>query len=347
MARKRVEAIDDLKGVYYVYGDEELLAEQAVKRLKTLFSAQADADFNMEEIDAADLGARAAIDAAETVPLMSTRRLVIVKGADRLSRREQEAICAYLDDPNPAATLVLVAFGGPGSVKRDAASMKKVEGSPLFKKVGSVGGEPLKFSMGSRGSRKKVEEWISEEFERRGKRVEPSARQVLLERVGRELRDLEDAIERICLYAADEGSINSGHVVKVVVPAAEQGIFELIDAVADRRRDQSLYLLGRLMRQGESPQRIFSLLLRQFRLIARCKAMARDTDPPRMASALGIPPFLVSKCVKQSSKFSPEKLRTAFLEFKKAQLEMHSNRYLPERDYQGAMLEMLIVRLIG
>lgn len=347
MARKRVEAIEDLKGVYYIYGDEELLAEQAVKRLKNLFGAQADVDFNMEVLDAAELGASAVINAAETVPLMSSRRLVIAMGADRLGRREQEAICTYLDDPNPAATLVLVALGGPGSVKRDAASMKKVEGSPLFKKVGSVGGEPLKFTLGGRGSRKKVEEWIADEFERRGKRVEPSAGSVLLERVGRELRDLEDAIERICLYAADEGAISSEHVVKVVVPAAEQGVFELIDAVGDRRRDQSLYLLDRLMRQGESPQRIFSLLLRQFRLIARCKAMARDTDHPRMASALGIPPFLVSKCVRQSSRFSPEKLRAAFLEFKKAQMEMHSNRYLPERDYQAAMLEMLIVRLIG
>jgi hypothetical protein len=62
---------------------------------------------------------------------------------------------------------------------------------------------------------------------------------------------------------------------------------------------------------------------------------------------LGIPPFLVGKCLKQSSRFSPERLRSAFGEFKRAQVEMHSNRYLGEREYQGTMLEMLIVKIIG
>jgi len=141
--------------------------------------------------------------------------------------------------------------------------------------------------------------------------------------------------------------VSTEEITQVVVPSAEQGIFELVDSVADRRRDLSLYLLNKLIRQGESPQRIFGLLLRQFRLIARCKSLARDHEYQEIASTLGIPPFLVGKCLKQSNRFSSDRLRSAFGEFRQAQVEMHSGRYLSEKEYQGAILEMLIVKIIG
>ncbi len=347
MAKKRVEAIGDLENVYYIYGDEELLVEQALARLKSLFAAEADADFNIETISAPDAGAGRVIDSAETMPLMADRRLVIARDVDRLGRKEQQAIAAYLERPNPATTIVLVASVPTAGGPRDSNALKKVEASPLYKKAVEVGGQSLKFTLGARGRQKKVEDWVGDEFKRRGKRLEPQARDMLIKMVGRELRDLGDAVERVCLYAADSNTINAGDVAKVVVPAAEQGVFEFVDAVADRRRDLSLYLLNRLVMQGESPHRIFSLLLRQFRLIARCKSLSHDHEYGQIASILGIPPFLVGKCLKQSAKFSPERLRSAFGEFRRTQLEMHSTRYLGEREYLSAMLEMLIVRIIG
>jgi DNA polymerase-3 subunit delta len=347
MAKKRVTSIDDLKNIYYVYGDEELLVEQAINRLKELFSGQTDADFNLEVMRSTEVGAAHVVDAAETIPLMASRRLIIATDVDRLSRKEQDTIAAYLDSPNPATTLVLVAGTQAAGGQRDSNPVKKVESSSLYKKAISVGGEALKFSFAGRGRQKKVEDWVSDEFRKRGKKIEPRARDMLVEMVGRDLRALADAVERICLFAVDKDLIAPGDVTGVVVPAAEQGIFELVDAVADRRRDVSLYLLNRLVRQGESPQRMFSLLLRQFRLISRCKAMGRDRDYGDIASELGIQPFLVGKCLKQAGKFSTERLRAAFGEFRRAQVEMHSNRYLPEKEYYSAVLEMLIVKIIG
>jgi DNA polymerase III subunit delta len=345
--RKRIQTIEELRSVYYIYGDEELLAEQAITRLKNLFAAEADADFNMEVVNAAEHGAEHVIDSAETMPLMASRRLVIARDVDRLSKKEQGLISDYLDGPNPDTTLVLVSSMPSAGGQRDSNIVKKVESSALFKKAMAVGGESLKFSYGARGRQKKVEDWVSDEFNRRGKRVEPDARDMMVARVGTELRDLADAVERICLYAADTDTITCEDVVKVVVPSAGQGVFELIDAVADRRRDIALYLLNRLMRQGESPQRIFSLLLRQYRLIARCKSMSHDHEYAQIASTLGIPPFLVGKCLKQATRFSPERLRTAFDEFEKAQVQLHSNRYLSDREYSLLILEMLIVKVIG
>lgn len=344
MPRKRVQKIEDLKNVYYIYGDEELLVEENLARLKGLFAGDADADFNLEVISATDAGADHIVDSAETIPLLASRRLVIARDVDRLGKKEQEKVIKYLDRPNPATTLVLVAAVPSG---RESGTLKKVESSALFKKAVEAGGETIKLSYAGRGKQQKLEDRVAEEFAKRGKKAQPAARDLLIEMVGTELRDLSDAVERISLFVPDRAAITPEDVRAVVVPAAEQGVFELIDAVADRRRDLSLYLLNRLIRQGESPQRIFSLLLRQFRLIARCKSIGKTHEYGEIASVLGIPSFLVGKCMKQATRFSSDRLRGSFGDFAKAQVEMHSNRYLPDKEYQSAILEMLIVKLIG
>ncbi|MBU4175284.1 MAG: DNA polymerase III subunit delta [Actinobacteria bacterium] len=345
MAGKRVEGIDDLKSVYYMHGDEELLMKESLGRLRNLFAEEADADFNLDILNAVEVGVERVIDSARTLPLMATRRLVIVRNVDKLSKKDQEKLVSYLDSPNPETTMVLISrFPEPGAPKD--ARARGVEKSALFKKVKDTG-EVLKFSMGRQGRQRKIAEWVDEEFSKRGKRIEKPARDLLLEMVGRELSDLEDAVERICLFAADADVISAEVVSRVVVPSGEQGIFELIDAVAERRRDISLYMLNRLIRQGESPQRIFGLLLRQFRLIARVKVLATERDSGAIASELGIPPFVVGKCIRQSKKFSTDSLRKLFSEFKTAQLNLYSTGYLEEKEYRTAVLESLIFKIIG
>lgn len=346
MPRKRVDSIDELKNVYYLYGDEELLAEEALKRLRGLLAAEVDAEFNLEVMSAPEAGAQRIIDSAVTVPMMSARRLVIARDVDKLSRKEQEALAAYLEYPNPATTLVLVAHLPVAGERRDANTIKRVESSALFKSA-KAAGEVLKFTMAGKGKQQKMEEWVTEKFNKRDKRIDSAARALLIENVGRELRDLEDAIERVSLFAGDKAMIGISEVSEVVLPTAEQGMFELVDAVADRRRDISLYLLNKLLRQGESAPRIFSLLLRQFRLIARCKSLATDHEYGAIASELGIPPFLVGKCMQQAKRYSAERLRAIFGEFQRAQVELHSTKYLAEGEYQGHVLETLIVNIVG
>jgi DNA polymerase III subunit delta len=346
LPRKRIESIEELKSVYFIYGDEELLVEEALKRLRGMVSAEADADFNIEVFNAPEVGAERIVDCAETVPLMSSRRLVIARDVDRLAKKEQDILAKYLERPNPATALVMVThIPGPGE-QRDSKALKRIEASALFKNARSAG-DVMKFSIAGRGRQQKTEDWVSAQFKKRGKRIEPEALQLLLNRVGRELRDLEDAVERLSLYTADKDTIEVSDLSGVVVSAAEQPIFELVDAVADRRRDLSLYLLNRLLRQGESPERIFSLLLRQFRLIARCKALSAEHDYGMIASELGIPPFLVGKCIQQSKKYSSDRLRSSLGEFKRAQVEMHSSGYISEPAYSAHVLETLIVNVVG
>jgi DNA polymerase III subunit delta len=346
MARKKAEKIEDLKNAYFIYGDEELLAEEALDRLKNLLGEHSDPDFNYVVMQAGELDADQVIDAAETLPLLCPRRLVVVRDADRLGKAEQEKLAVYLESSNPATTIVLVAHFPQSGETRDSRAIKRIESGPLYR-AAAEHGEVLKLSFAGRGKQARIDDFVSGCFKERGKKVRPEARQLLIERVGKDLRELEDSIERLCLYAGDLDTIGAEEVELLTSERAERDVFEFVDAVADRRRDQALFLFNRLMRQGESPQRLFGLLLRQFRLISRVKALAVEGDFAEIGRQVGIPPFVVGKCLQQSKRFSKERLRSVFGEFRRAQVELHSTKYLAEKEYQEAVVEMLIARVIG
>lgn len=343
MALKKADSVMELANLYFIYGEEDLLVERSLGRLKSLFSREADPDFNMRVMSVPETGAQDIIEAAQTVPLLSSRRLVIVRDVDRLNKKEQAKLAEYVEMDNPETTLVLVARS-PGH--SESSQLKKIESSPLFKVV-SRKGQVVRLKLGGRGKQAGLDSWVTDEFKKRGKRIEPDARELLLTKAGTGLRELADAVERVCLYSSDEKVVGREAVSEAVAPLAEQGVFEFVDAVAGRRRDLSLYLLDKLVMQGESPERLFNLLVRQFRLLARTKALVDSGSASELASRLGVHPFVAKKCLEQSKRFSADRLRHSFGELRKAQVELRTSSFLGEREYESLVLEKLVSRIIG
>lgn len=346
MTKKRAEGIDELKPVYLIYGDEEYLANEALGRLRGMFEMEDSGGLNIEVLDISDTDAKRIIDTAEVTPMISSRRLLIVNGVDKLSKKGKEELGKYIERPNDKTVLVLVTrFPKPGET-RDANIIKRIESSTLYKQV-KISGETLKFTQVKKGRQGKIELWVRSEFKNRGKKITDEVVSALFEKVGTELRDLNTAIEQVCLYSGEIELVSVEMVSDTIHGSASHGVFELVDTVAERRRDLSLLLLNRLVEQGENPQNLFNLLLRQFRMIAKVKSLRMTHDYREIASVAGIPPFLVSKCDNQARRFSTERLREIFLEFKNAQYELYNVRYLPSNEYQSFIIEKLIVAIIG
>lgn len=346
MSEKRAEKIESLKPVYFIYGDEEYLARDALNRLRGLFEKEIGGDLNIEVVDAKEAGAEKIIDSAEVTPMLSSRRLLIVNGVDRLSKTAKDKIIDYLERPNPGTVMVLVSSFPEAGESRDASKIKRVESSSLYKKA-KESGETLKFAGPQKGKQKRLDDWVRSEFKKRGKTATREASILLVERVGTDMRDLANVIEKVCLYVGEEKTVTDEVVEETVFQSAYHGVFELVDSVAERRRDHSLLLLNRLISQGENPQNLFNLLVRQYRIIARVKSLSRSYGRREIASIAGVPPFLVNKCEVQARKYSATKLREIFIEFRNAQIELYTAGFLQGTDYQSLVIEKLIARIIG
>ena len=97
---------------YLVRGDDATVTSDAVKALVAELVGDADPSLVVEEVAQEDDTLAAAVDAAQTPPFFADRRVVVARGVGRFTTQEAAPLVAYLADPLPTTTLVLVGGGG-------------------------------------------------------------------------------------------------------------------------------------------------------------------------------------------------------------------------------------------
>jgi DNA polymerase-3 subunit delta len=318
--------LSDLKPVYLIYGSEELLLERAVKRLRDRLASVADLDFNLDTFDGPSTSADEIVNAANTMPFMSERRLVIVRDVDRLDAADLESLAAYSRDPAPFTCLVLVAT-------------KVAKNSKLYRAV-AANGVAYQYEAPKRS------EYAGEVVKllrARGKRISHAAAQDLVELVGRDLRRLDTEAGKLAAYAGEAAEVSAADVSQAVAAGAASSVFELTDAVGERDTRLALQLLRRLLQSGESPLGIHAMLTRHVRALVSARALAaRGMVPEAMAPEMGIAPWLARAAARQASRYEAAELASALAGLADAEEQMKTS----SAD-AGLVLERWIVTTAG
>ncbi|HBT47129.1 MAG TPA: DNA polymerase III subunit delta [Peptococcaceae bacterium] len=270
--------------VYLLYGEEKYLVAQAVQAIKeSLLSPEAE-PFDYQEFAGDDLAPESLLVLAGTPPVLSPRRLILVKNA----RLEIDALVGYLENPSPAACLVLTATGNID---------KRGKAFRLLQKVGRcVEFEPLKPGALAR--------WLAQEAQRMGRRMEGPAAMALAQAAGNLQQGVLE-LAKVDLYLPPGKPITLKEVQALVPSAlASDAIFQMVDALGSGRAEVAIGLCRRLLAQGESPLGILGMMVRQFRLILQ--AHLTGLESPDLPSILRLPPFVARKVARQAARFSRE-----------------------------------------
>jgi DNA polymerase-3 subunit delta len=297
----------DLRNVYLIHGSEELLLDRAVRRLKERLAKVADLDFNMELFDGETATVDDVLNAANTMPFMSERRLVVVSDSDKLTAEEQGRLADYAKDPAPYTTLVLVA--------------KKVNrGSRLYKAVDALGGV-AEYPAPKRGE---YPAEVTRMFAEHGKRAAADAARSLVDTVGRDLRRLDSEIDKVVAYVGGREQVTSADIAAVVC-AGTVSVFEFLDALGGRDTASALALLDRLVASGESVHGVLAMSARHVRGLLGARAlMDRGTRVDEMAPSLGMAPWQVRNVVAQAGNFTPAELSRALRGLAAVEAELKS-----------------------
>lgn len=286
--------LSDLKPVYLIYGSEQLLLDRGVRRLKDRLAKVADLDFNMETFDGDGASADDVVNAANTMPFMSERRLVVVRGVDRMSAVDQGALADYAKDPAPYTALVLVAT-------------KINRGSRLYKAVAALGGAS-EYPAPKRGE---YPAEVTKLFAEHGKQASGDAARALVDAVGRDLRRLDSEIDKLVAYVGSRSRVDAADIAAVVTSDAVS-MFEYLDALGARDLDRALRLLGKLFASGESVHSVLAMSVRHMRALLGARALIdRHTRVEEMAPMLGMAPWQVRNVVGQAGNFTPAELSRA------------------------------------
>jgi DNA polymerase III subunit delta len=262
----------DLSPVYLLLGPEAFLVRRALASLKEKAMPQDALAFNFIECSAKDSTPARIVHEANTFPLMSSRRVVIVTDLEKLAEGGQETLAAYLVSPQKKTVLVLVAE----DIDRRTSFYKRILEHASIVECRKLEGVAL---------RRRAEQTFSQQ----GCRISSSALDLLVDLAGGDLSSMMGEIEKLILYAGTEKTIRDATVELLVEGSRQHGIFELTTAMGQKDRKAALRLLGNLLESGEAPLYILAMMAWHFRRIIIAQEMlAEGRAPGEIGKALKV-----------------------------------------------------------
>ncbi|MBZ5496798.1 MAG: DNA polymerase III subunit delta [Acidobacteriia bacterium] len=310
--------------VYFFLGKEEYLLRTAISTLKAKAIAPEALAFNFVECSGRSTEGAKIVEEANTFPMMSPRRLVLVTDVDEMPAAGLEALAAYAGGPHEKTVLVLTA----ADFDRRTSFYKRMADCACVVEFAKLKEAAL-------------ERWAGNFVSRRGYRIAPAALRRLVDLAGSDLLTLINEIEKLILYAGKEKEIQESAVDTLVPASREHGIFELTAALGRRDRKAALRLLGNLLEAGEAPLVIVSMMARHFRQILIAKELlAEGCGPREISRAAQVPEFILSDFLRQAKALEPEMARNMY------QRLAHIDRsFKSSRPDERLLLEQLVCSL--
>jgi len=185
-----MKARSDICPVYFLYGPEDYLIEERVQSLLNQTLSQKERGLNFHLFNGEEHSSQEIIQTAQTLPMFSQSRFVLVSDIDRMDEEKVEALMEYIQKPSSSTCLVLI--GQAMGTWR--AYRKEIE------KVGQLAEYPR-----LRG--KALASWVRKRMQEKGKPLSEGAAEYLIEIVGDHLYDLDNATEKILLSGGEKQRI--------------------------------------------------------------------------------------------------------------------------------------------
>jgi len=295
---------------YYFYGTERGLIDEALDRIEEKAIAPPTRDFNLKIFNAKEDAEETILDSLQVFPVHSPRTLIVIRQAESISRKDPSPYTEYFSNPNPSTCLVFVG---------EKADLRTKFFQALEKKGAAVAFYPL--------YEKELIRWIHSQAEQLGYRLSPEAVSILLERVGPEIKGLKPELQKLALRPDGNRFRGEEDVLALTGDIRMENPFELPSAVGHLNLGNMLHLLRKNLQQGEAPLFLFSLIVRQLRLLRRAQELsAEGISRKEIETRLRILPRRADDFWKQAGKFPISVLQQIWLPTLKTDQELKSSR---------------------
>lgn len=255
--------------------------------------------------------------AAETIPFLAPARVVIV--SDLFAAKPDKQYLKDLFDFLPAVPDTTRLIFMESQALRDnhpAITLANQEAT----------GHQRAFLL-PRGAQ--LERWIQQRVEKKGGQMAAPAAALLASMIGNDLRILDNELEKLVLYqGSDSGKIIEVADVLLLSPfVAEASIFDLVDALGSRNERAAVTLYQRKLNEGADPFYLFSMFIRQFRLLIQVKELADEGySTSAIARELNLHEFVAGKLYQQGRGFDMPELEKVYRHLLRIDVSVKSGR---------------------
>lgn len=331
----KVVKSNQIGSLYLMEGVEEYIKQQALELLRKSLLPQGLEALNETVLENPSLAVLRS--AAETLPFMADKRLVLVRECALLrpSRKSEEseeetaeddqtkAFCDYLGGLPPTTCVVFYEKG-----KADAR--RKLYGA--IKKSGAIAAfDTLE--------NEELNRWIIQTMRALGKEISPAAASNLSFTVGRDAALLKGEMEKLAAHTGERGQVTAEDIQAVATRSLEASVFDMVDALVEGRTPKAFSMFENMLRTGGSRFAILAMILRQYRILFHYKTLREsNASPADIKSRLGIPPFAVDRAAKQASAYTLSQLKEAMALCVDTEFSVKSGRMAEEGSVERVML---------
>ena len=289
----------NIPNICFLYGEEPFLVERAVHMVLERAVDPSLKDFNFNVYFGNESKGIDIIDTAQTLPMFSERRAVLVKRAEQLKAEALEVMLPYIKNPSPGTCLLLT------GAKIDQRKKFFIE----FKKYGIL----VEYK---RFYDNKLSGFIQTESIAQGKPIDTAAAELLSALIGNNLQELSAQIEKLVVYAGKKTRITVDDVRVMASNSKAFTAFELARFLGLRDVPNSIRSLDAMFLNGEEAPMMIGALTRHFRQLWRVRELLDKKMPqPDIGRELSINSFFLGEIVTQARNFSRRDLLRIFDEF--------------------------------
>ncbi|MBI5470967.1 MAG: DNA polymerase III subunit delta [Ignavibacteriae bacterium] len=280
--------------VYLFFGEENFLIEEATHAVLDAALTPDERGFNLDLVYGNEADARDIVSHASSFPMMSERRVVIVRDADKLG--QLEILASYCEEPL-ASTCLILACTKPDFRRKPFSTIKKtgcvIEFKPLWEN--QIGG------------------WISRRVKKDKREIAADAVTMLAAYVGTSLREIANELEKLYIFLGEKKSITVDDVSAVVGVSKEFTVFELQWALGARQAQRATEILEHMLDQGEQPIMMVAVLTKFFVTLMKLQdAKRRGVSGNQQLVQAGVFSF-GDKYLQAANRFSQRELENIFL----------------------------------
>ena len=247
--------------VYLLTGEDTYRKQEIIQKIRSVLQPD-DFNFYSSSADKADLAE--VIVLANTAPVFSATRMLVLTGIEKLRKESKEALLRYVQDPLSTTTLVLT--------HNDS---KKIKTERALTEACAAAGRVAGFDELKQAE---LNLWVRRKLEARGLRAAAEAVDLLCQSVGGELAALENELEKLYLYVQGrpDPTITKDDVLACIGFNKEENPFELSNALVACDKKKALKLVDKLLDSGEEPVAVLSKMTYPILKMARIKRMSED-----------------------------------------------------------------------
>jgi DNA polymerase-3 subunit delta len=318
-------------------GDEPYLRDECRAQLIDKYVAEAARTWAVSRFSADRSEVQAAMDQAQTLPMLSPRQLVFLEDAEaieRLGEKAREAAIqsleAYLENPAPFTTLVIEA----SNLDQRMRLARVLADKALVVEV-SLGENLDERARTAVGLAKALAKGHGVEFEK-------GAAEDLAEFVGGDLMRLKTEVTKLTTYAADRKRLRREDISALVISEKDATIWEVADLLATRQPAKALEFFDRLLREGEEPVMMIGGMAWMYRKLVEASELRGVSNGWQAARALGMRPEQAELALQCARRISKERLLDGLRALREADDRLKSGT----KDVR-AVMEFLVWQLSG